>query len=553
VAHGEGDRRDNSIPPETTDNDLHASSNAADAIFPKMRGAPTMISTMRKERNAMDDLHRALVRAAAHDPEHPFVIEAETGRVLTYRHCLAAVDAVRDALGAPPKRIALSLSGGATNAVVWLGALTGGHLLVPLASDAMSTEKARVSQRYAPDVLAVEDDEAARDFASGSASVMTRSDWDAIIAGAGPHERPSLRPAAGRVAFSTSGTTGEPKGVMLEASQIAWTADQVRLSHRMTTQDRGLTVLPFSHVNAPVVSLCASLMAGSTVVVARHFSRSHFWEWIEQYEITWASIVPTILALLLDTEKPAFLPGALRFVRTASAPLPAARLRAFEARFGVPVIETYGLTEAASMILANPVPPGHHKPGSVGLPVGVEMRICQPLAGEADAPLSDVASGETGEVCVRGPGIIAEYRGGVDQRSFADGWFRTGDLGYQDEDGYLYLTGRLREMINRGGEKIAPREVEEVLLNHPAVRDAVVVGRPDSRYGEVPVAYVVAEATGPVEEFIACLYRHASAQLSHYKVPVDVKTVATLPRSPNGKINRRALSRQEAGGDQSPH
>jgi acyl-CoA synthetase (AMP-forming)/AMP-acid ligase II len=449
-------------------------------------------------------------------------------------------------LGAPPRRIALSLSGSVTSAVVWLGALTGGHLLVPLSSDVASTEKSRVSRLYAPDVLAVEDEEGARGFAPDGATVLTRRAWDAIIEKAGPEERPPLPPAPGQVAFSTSGTTGEPKGVTLEASQIAWTADQIHLSHRLTTHDRGLTVLPFSHVNAPVVSLCASLMAGSTVVVARHFSRSHFWDWIEQYEITWASIVPTILALLLGTEKPASLPGSLRFVRTASAPLPAARLRAFEAKFGIPVIETYGLTEAASTIFANPVPPGRHKPGSVGLPLGVDLRICQPRTDEDDRTLRDVTRGESGEVCVRGPGIIGEYRGGADQGSFAEGWFRTGDLGYQDEDGYLYLTGRLREMINRGGEKIAPREVEEVLLTHPAVRDAVVVGRPDSRYGEVPVAWVVADAEEPEAAFIDSLHNHAAAQLSPYKVPVDVKVVEALPRNPNGKINRQVLSSQEA-------
>lgn len=491
------------------------------------------------------DLHRALVHAAMLEPERPFVIEAETGRTLTYRQSLAAVEAVRHTLGTTQRRIALSLSGSVASAVVWLGALTGGHLLVPLSSDVAVTEKERVSRLYAPDVLAVEDEAAAQGFASDGATVMTRQTWDEIIEAAGPDERPSQPPAPGRVAFSTSGTTGEPKGVLLDASRIAWTADQIRRSHQLTAHDRGLTVLPFSHVNAPVVSLCASLMAGNTIVVARHFSRSHFWEWIERYQITWASIVPTIVALLLDTDKPAFLPGALRFVRTASAPLPAARLRAFEAKFGVPVIETYGLTEAASTIFANPVPPGRHKPGSVGLPVGVDLRICQPRANAQDTALHDVPQGEIGEVCVRGPGIIQEYRGGADRGSFADGWFRTGDLGYRDVEGYLYLTGRLREMINRGGEKIAPREVEEVLMTHPAVGDAVVVGRPDSRYGEVPVAYVVADGEGTEEDLIGSLHHYAAERLSAYKVPVDVKVVEALPRNANGKINRQVLRSQE--------
>ncbi|HCF85292.1 MAG TPA: AMP-dependent synthetase, partial [Ktedonobacter sp.] len=169
-----------------------------------------------------------------------------------------------------------------------------------------------------------------------------------------------------------------------------------RTSHRLSPTDRGLTVLPFSHVNGPVVGLCASIMAGSTVVIARKFSRSHFWPWIEAYQVTWASIVPTIVTMLLGTEKPTFLPGALRFMRTGAAALPATDLRAFEAKFGIPLIETYGLTEAASEVTANPVPPGRHKPGSAGLPVGVSLRICRPRV-DGDDHMHDMSRGETGE------------------------------------------------------------------------------------------------------------------------------------------------------------
>src|SRR6202035_1123762 len=141
--------------------------------------------------------------------------------------------------------------------------------------------------------------------------------------------------------LTTSGSTGEPKSVVLSERQIVWTAEQVRASHKLSTRDRGLTVLPFFHVNAPVVSLCASLLAGSTVVIAERFSRQRFWTWVEQYQITWVSLVPTIIAMLLETEKPAFLPGSLRFMRTGSAALPPANLLAFEERFGIPLIETY--------------------------------------------------------------------------------------------------------------------------------------------------------------------------------------------------------------------
>jgi acyl-CoA synthetase (AMP-forming)/AMP-acid ligase II len=485
-------------------------------------------------------LHRALVHTAINHPEQPFIIEAESGQAMTYGQCLAAVSDLRRMIGAPPKRIALALPGGITGAVLWLSALTGGHLLVPLIPDAAETEKARVTRLYTPDLLVVTDEDAARGFDCATAIVITQPLCDEVIRQAQPGG-PLMLPVPGRVALSTSGTTGEPKGVILEGSQIAWTAEQIRLSHRLTSRDRGLTVLPFSHVNAPVVSLCASLLAGSTLVIARRFSRERFWDWVEGYQITWASIVPTVLARLLDTPKPGFLPGTLRFVRTASA----ARMRAFETKFGIPVIETYGLTEAASTIVANPVPPGRHKPGSVGLPIGVDLRICHAQTAEDGPCLRDVAPGEQGEICVRGPGVVPAYRGGVGQGSFVEGWFRTGDLGYRDEEGYLYITGRLREMINRGGEKIAPREVEEVLLTHPAVRDAAVIGRSDDQYGEVAVAYVVADGTWVEGDLAQCLHDYAAARLSAYKVPVDCVRMEALPRNANGKINREALRRQE--------
>jgi acyl-CoA synthetase (AMP-forming)/AMP-acid ligase II len=499
-------------------------------------------------------LHQALARAAMHDPGHPFVIEAETGLVMTYGQCLAAVDELRRTLGAVPKRIALTLPGGIANAALWLVALTGGHLLVPLPSDATDREKAEAARWYAPDVLVVEQPGDARGFACAGAMTLTRQECEAAIRRASCAGHALLPPVPGRVALATSGTTGEPKGVILEEEQIAGTAKQISVSHCLTSLDRNLTVLPFSHVNAPVVSLCASLTAGSTVVVARHFSLSHFWSWVEEYEITWASIVPTVVALLLKTEKPDTLPGALRFVRTASAPLPAARLHAFEAKFGIPVIETYGLTEAASTVAANPVPPGRHKPGSVGLPIGgMDLRICHPHVGVVPATLRDVAPGESGEICVRGPNVIRGYRDGVGQESFQDGWFRTGDLGRVDDEGYLFITGRLREVINRGGEKIAPREVEEVLLMHPAVQDAVVIGRPDPQYGEIVVAYIVLDGDLRQHPLAPSLHRYAAERLSRHKVPADFVIVGALPRTPNGKINRQRLRAQEAGRDRSDH
>src|SRR5712691_11454444 len=333
---------------------------------------------------SMSNLHTQLSHWASSAPEQICIVEAETGRSMTYRHCLSAVQKMRHFLGTQPRNLMLTLSGGMADAVLWLSALTGGHLLVPLAPDAVEEERQRAVSMYKPDVLCVEQYEEAQGFPGASAAqIVTRRDCDALIEqarmvcghclrgrGARGEQTERIAPlpsVKGHVCLMTSGTSGEPKGVILDASQIAWTADHVRTSHRLSPTDRGLTALPFFHVNGPVVGLCASIMAGSTIVIARKFSRSHFWSWIEEYQVTWVSIVPTMVTILLGTDKPAFLPGALRFMRTGAAALPANDLHAFEAKFGIPLIETYGLGEAASEVTANPVPPGRHKPQYISL------------------------------------------------------------------------------------------------------------------------------------------------------------------------------------------
>jgi acyl-CoA synthetase (AMP-forming)/AMP-acid ligase II len=487
-------------------------------------------------------LFNSLVKWAATQPDAVYIVEAETGCELTYAQALAAVHTMQQTLGTTPRTLVLSLPAGIANAVLWLSALCGGHHLIPVSPDATDREKALIAKRHQPDVVFVEQEQDARGFDCPHATVMTRDVYETLIEQASSHMM--SEPVEGYVHIATSGTTGEPKYVVLTERQIAWTAEQVRSSHGLTTGDRGLTVLPFFHINAPVVSLCASLLAGSTVVIAARFSRQHFWSWIEQYDITWASIVPTIVAILLETDRSAFLPGSLRFVRTGSAPLPPVNLRAFEARFGIPVIETYGLSEAASQVVANPLSPSMHKPGSAGLPVGVELRICYPRIPGEERELRDVAQGETGEICVAGPSLIHAYQDNKGQESFQHGWFRTGDLGYLDEDGYLFIKGRLREVINRGGENIAPREIEEVLQGYPAVCEAAAVGRPDPVYGEQVVAYLtVGENWNP--ENTGELRRYTAQRLSPQKVPVEFIILDTLPKNATGKIERRLLHARE--------
>jgi acyl-CoA synthetase (AMP-forming)/AMP-acid ligase II len=495
----------------------------------------------------MPSLHGALAQWARERPHEPFVVEVETGRTLSYSAAWRSVRDLQAWLGDQPRTIEVALPAGIECMVLWLGALTGGHCLVPCSPDATAAEYTDLAQRWHPDLY----------FAAGVGPVREAlGQRAAVIDGERLRELTCTKPAdsddsaplwqsrEGELALTTSGTTGEPKGLRLRANQIAWTADQIRRSHRLTSVDRGLAVLPFYHINAPVVSLCATLLAGATVVMAPRFSLSRFWTWIERERITWASVVPTLVALLLRGEEPPRIPESLRFVRSASAPLPVAHLRAFERRFGVPLIETYGLSEAASTVTANPVRPGIHKTGSVGLPLdGIELRICKPADSREATALCDVERGQEGEVCVRGPSVIAGYEARAVDPSFIDGWFRTGDLGYQDADGFLYLSGRLRDVINHGGHKIAPREVEEVLLSHPNVREAAVAGRPDPLYGERVVAYVVPrESVRSRGDLADVLRAYCVRQLSAYKVPEEFVAVVDLPRTSTGKVQRHMLT-----------
>jgi acyl-CoA synthetase (AMP-forming)/AMP-acid ligase II len=487
-------------------------------------------------------LFKSLVYWATVQPAATFLVEAETGRELSYGQALPAVCALRQIFGNRPRRIVLALSGGIINATCWLSALSGGHALIPVASEATDKEKSAIVYRYQPDMLIVEQEDDAYCSLSPQTIVLTRRTCEMLI-----EQAPLLscfEVREGRAYLITSGSTGEPKGVVLTERQIVWTAEQVRESHKLSPLDRGLTVLPFFHVNAPVVSLCASLLAGSAVIIAKRFSRQQFWLWIERYQITWASIVPTIVAMLLETEKPAFLPGSLRFVRTGSAALPPANLLAFEERFDIPVIETYGLSEAASQVVANPIPPGLHKPGSAGRPTGVALRICYSRTNQDKQKLRDVPPGEIGEICIAGPGVIQAYENNEGRTSFQDGWFSTGDLGYLDADGYLFIKGRQREVINRGGENIAPREIEEVLQSYPAVREAAVVGRPNPIYGEQVVAYLTVRANWD-NESPEQLHQYIIQHLSTPKIPVDLIILDELPRNATGKIDRRLLRARE--------
>ena len=345
---------------------------------------------------------------------------------------------------------------------------------------------------------------------------------------------PTRRPAG--VLLSSSGSTGEPKQVLLSDDQLAHVAAAVADSHQLSPADIGYCPLPLYHVNAEVVGLVATLRSGGALVLDRRFSRSAFWTTVDAYNATWVNAVPAILALLAGDRTTTEDPGRIRFVRSASAPLPVPVLRRFEETHHVPVLESYGMTEAASQITVNPLD-GERRPGSVGLPVGGELKV----VGDDGR---DLPAGESGTIRIRGAGVIRHYATAVGAERFdADGWLDTGDLGRLDEDGYVWLVGRSSELINRSGEKILPREIEDVLREDPAVRDAVVVGRPDPVLGEVPVAYVVGSGDDP--GLADRLAERCRAALPRDRRPAEITVVEQLPTTGTGKVLRAEVAAME--------
>jgi acyl-CoA synthetase (AMP-forming)/AMP-acid ligase II len=339
----------------------------------------------------------------------------------------------------------------------------------------------------------------------------------------------------------TSGTTSRPKRVPLHHGNLMISAHNVAETYRLTPEDVSLCVMPLFHVHGLVASTFATLLTGGTVVVPLRFNPLTFWGTVRDYRVSWYSAVPTINQVLLARSKPGARPAGaehLRFIRSCSAALSPQMMADIEERFGVPVLEAYGMTEAAHQMASNPLPPGVRKPGSVGRGTGVSFAILND-AGDI------LETGATGEVSIQGPSVFSCYEGNekANAEAFTGGWFRTGDEGYLDDEGYLRLTGRIKEQINRGGEKISPKEIDEVLLTHAAVAEAVCFGIPDRVYGEAVAAAVVLNGAATEAELIA----HCRLSLSEFKCPKVIHIVEAIPRGATGKIQRRNVAAQING------
>jgi acyl-CoA synthetase (AMP-forming)/AMP-acid ligase II len=333
----------------------------------------------------------------------------------------------------------------------------------------------------------------------------------------------------------TSGTTSRPKRVPLSHANLMTSARNVSETYQLTSADVSLCVMPLFHVHGLVASTLATLFTGGTVVVPPKFNALSFWSTVRDHGATWYSAVPTIHQVLLSRAKGARPSGAeqLRFIRSCSAALAPQTMADIEESFGVPMLEAYGMTEAAHQMASNPLPPGARKAGSVGRGTAVEIAVLNE-AGDQLPP------GTVGEVSIKGPNVFGGYEGNAEANaeSFSHGWFRTGDQGHLDDEGYLTLVGRLKELINRGGEKISPREIDETLLTHPAVAEAVCFGIADRVYGEEVAAAVVLKGAATESDLIA----HCRSSLSDFKCPTTIYIVESIPRTATGKIQRRNVA-----------
>jgi acyl-CoA synthetase (AMP-forming)/AMP-acid ligase II/acyl carrier protein len=336
----------------------------------------------------------------------------------------------------------------------------------------------------------------------------------------------------------TSGTTSRPKIVPLTQRNIFASACNVSLSLQLNNSDRCLNIMPLFHIHGLIAALLSSLTAGGSVICTSGFSDTKFSDWIDGLQPTWYTGVPTIHQMVLELAEKNILnaeQAKFRFIRSSSASLPPIVMERLEKTFNVPVIEAYGMTEAAHQMASNPMPPLKRKPGSVGLHAGPEVAIM-------DEKDNIVPNGETGEIVIRGVNVMKGYENNPDanKNAFSRGWFRTGDLGYIDEEGYLYISGRLKEIINRGGQKVSPREIDDVLLEHHGVLQAVTFGVPHSRLGEaVAVAAVVDKKKNVTEKE---LRQHVADRLAPYKIPQQILFVDSIPKGPTGKVQRIGLA-----------
>lgn len=506
----------------------------------------------------MNTIRMYIDHRAENRPEEIFLIAPDTGRELQggeLREEAKKIGGRLAGLGlAKGEKVAFLLDNGYWSTILFLGTMYSGRVIVPLNAVAGLDQLGYVLAHSDSKVLFISDSYLTKlkpvlDTLSRRIRVIRTSEdrepeWpDDILEIRDKSSLPSVSEGDDALLIYTSGTTGRPKGVMLTHSNVIAGGRNTAGAHQLREQDRALCVLPLYHINGEMVTVIAPLVSNSSIVMPHRFRASVFWELIKTHRCTWFSVVPTIIAYLLDHAERENVSAKdtedmmqLRFGRSASSALPPQMHRDFEKRFGVPLIETMGLTETAAQILSNPMPPSRVKYGSPGMAHGNEAKIVDKYGHEAP-------SGDIGELMIRGSNVMKGYYKDLDATKAVlgpDGWFHTGDLGYRDEDGYFFITGRLKELIIKGGENIAPREIDEVLYKHPAVLEAAAFGVPDENYGEDVMACVTLkpDVTCSEKELVEfCL-----GKLGKYKAPKHIRFMDSLPKGPSGKIQRLKLA-----------
>ncbi|MCU0897088.1 MAG: AMP-binding protein [Burkholderiales bacterium] len=492
---------------------------------------------------------RAAVDAqAAARPDAPYFISPEAGCALAFGALHASAHRLHGALASlgakPGDKIALYMGNGIATAQLFVGAMYAGYTIVPLNLLAQGAQLEYVLGHCDARLVFVAPDEmekvaaAAARLAQAPRLVPIDPDATHLFADAAPAPLPPVRESDDALMMYTSGTTGRPKGVVLAHSAVIAGGRFVTEAHALGSADRVLGSLPLYHINGQIVQATSPLIHGGSLVMPHRFSASAFWRLAAAHRCTWINVVPTIISYLLagpDPRAEGIDISAIRFCRSASAPLAPEHHRAFEAKFGIGVIETMGLTETAAPCFTNPLAREQRKVGSPGRAFGNEAKVVAPDGRACGAR-------ESGEIMVRGANVMKGYYKSPEETAKAlepDGWLHTGDLGYLDDEGFVFVTGRLKELIIKGGENIAPREVDEALIRHPAVLEAAAVGIPDPHYGQEIFACVILKPGERVgEEDLKAFCR---AEIGPYKTPRMIRVVDELPRGPSGKVQRLKL------------
>ena len=336
----------------------------------------------------------------------------------------------------------------------------------------------------------------------------------------------------------TSGTTARPKIVPLSQRNVCASARNIQQTLALEPDDRCMNIMPLFHIHGLIATILATFSAGASVFCTPGFNALKFYSWLQETDPSWFSAVPTMHQAILaraNANRDRLAKHSLRLIRSSSASLPAQVMEELEQTFGVPVLEAYAMTEASHQMTCNPLPPKERKPGTVGIAAGPEVAV---MNNEGNL----LPSGSTGEVVIKGVNVTRGYENNpqANAQSFTNGWFRTGDQGVMDSEGYLSITGRLKEIINRGGEKISPREVDDVLMDHPAVAQVVTFAMPDKKLGEeIAAAVVLREGAAATDQDIR---EFASDRLAKFKVPRKILFLDEIPKGATGKLQRIGLA-----------